>query len=802
MSVIWYKVLSDLWDNKVRTLLATLSVATGVFAVGATFGMVDQMLAGMDAAHQAVYPSHVMIFLQDDIDRDIATRLKKVDGVVDIEAANQIGVRYKLNAADEWDSAVLVMRDDYDDQTYDRFQLREGTWPAKNSYGVERLSSQYYGVDIGDSVLFEVDGREKALKMSGKVRHPFVPPPPFGGPAFFFADAQGMERFDVAEGEFSQLLVRVDPYSEEFAREVASEIKDRLSKEDVGVVSTLYQDPEKHWGRPIMEGINLVLQILAVVSLGASAVLILNTLMSLITEQINQIGMIKAIGGSTGTIIKIYLVGVLAYGLLALLISLPLGAFVAFVSTRWLLNLFNIDYATFQYSERAFVFQMIAALAVPMVAALWPVLGGASITVREAIASYGLGGGKFGASRLDRLVERLGQRFLSTPYATALGNMFRRKGRLLLTQLTLITAGTMFLGVMTLSSSISLTLDNEFLRRNHDMTIYLEENERTDRVVGLAETMPGVEKAELWFDHGASILKLGQRTNEAGIGVEIMGVPTQSDMFEPLIVAGRWLRPDDGQAVVILKDMADDHNMHLGDTIILDLGELGHDEWQVVGFYQSILSGGVGDTVPIYANLEAVYHATKKHNIGSDLYVRTETHHEDYAEAMAAELKALFNTRNMDTDFSDTVYEFRDNVDAQFSIVVNMLLVLAVIVALVGGIGLAGSLSISVVERTREIGVMRAVGARTSTIMAMFVMEGLLQGLFSWLIVVPLSFVIGRFMANALGQAMFNNNLDYQYNFDAVMVWLVVIVVVSILASIAPAYNATKISVRDSLAYG
>ena len=448
------------------------------------------------------------------------------------------------------------------------------------------------------------------------------------------------------------------------------------------------------------------------------------------------------------------------------------------------------------------MFQLIAALAVPMVAALWPVLGGASITVREAIASYGLGGGKFGASRLDRLVERLGQRFLSTPYATALGNMFRRKGRLLLTQLTLITAGTMFLGVMTLSSSISLTLDNEFLRRNHDMTIYLEENERTDRVVGLAETMPGVEKAELWFDHGASILKLGQRTNEAGIGVEIMGVPTQSDMFEPLIVAGRWLRPDDGQAVVILKDMADDHNMHLGDTIILDLGELGHDEWQVVGFYQSILSGGVGDTVPIYANLEAVYHATKKHNIGSDLYVRTETHHEDYAEAMAAELKALFNTRNMDTDFSDTVYEFRDNVDAQFSIVVNMLLVLAVIVALVGGIGLAGSLSISVVERTREIGVMRAVGARTSTIMAMFVMEGLLQGLFSWLIVVPLSFVIGRFMANALGQAMFNNNLDYQYNFDAVMVWLVVIVVVSILASIAPAYNATKISVRDSLAYG
>jgi len=801
MSVIWYKVLSDLWDNKARTLLATLSIATGVFAVGATFGMVDQMLAGMDAAHQAVYPAHIMVFLQDDIDRDIATRLKKVDGVVDIEAANQIGVRYKLNAADEWDSGVLVMRDDYDDQTYDTLQLKEGAWPAKNSYGIERLSSQYYDIDIGDPVIFEVDGREKALKIRSKVRHPFVPPPPFGGPAFFFADAQGMERFEVAEGEFSQLLIRVEPYSEEFARDVASEIKDRLSKENVGVGTIIYQDPEKHWGRPIMEGINLVLQILAVVSLGASAVLILNTLMALVTEQTNQIGIIKAIGGSTGMIIKVYLVGVLLYGLLALLISLPLGAFVAFTATQWLLNLFNIDYEIFQYSSRAFMFQMIAAVAVPMLAALWPVLSGASITVREAIASYGLGSGKFGSSWLDRLVERLGQHFLSTPYATALGNMFRRKGRLLLTQLVLITAGTMFLGVMTLSSSITLTLDNEFLRRNHDMTIYLEDNERTDRAVALAETMPGVEKAELWFDHGASILRQGQRTNEAGIGVELMGVPTHSDMFRPLIVAGRWLRPNDGQAVVILKDIADDHHIQLGDIIILDLGELGDDEWQIIGFYQSILSGGVGDTDPVYANLEAVYRATKKHNIGSDLYVRTRIHHEDYAEDMAAQLKELFNTRNMDTDFSDTVYEFRNNLDTQFDIVVNMLLLLAVIVALVGGIGLTGSLSISVVERTREIGVMRAVGARTPTIMAMFVMEGVLQGLFSWVIVVPLSFVLGRFMSDALGQAMFGANLDYQHNFNAVIVWLVIILVVSILASILPAYNATRISVRDSLAY-
>ena len=379
--------------------------------------------------------------------------------------------------------------------------------------------------------------------------------------------------------------------------------------------------------------------------------------------------------------------------------------------------------------------------------------------------------------------------------------MFRRKERLVLTQLVLITAGTMFLAVMTLASSISFTLDNEFYRRNYDITIFMEDNERIDRVKGLTEAVAGVEVAQIWFDHGASILKQGQRTKEAGIGGELVGIPAGSDMFQPLIVGGRWLQPGDGRSVVILKDIAEDHDIEVGDTIILDLGQYGDGEWQVVGLYQSILSGGIGEVDPIYANLDAVYRATKKYNLGSDLYIRTVVHQQGYAEAMAAKLKDMLNTRNIATDLSDTVYEFRNNLDAQFDIVINMLLGLAVIVALVGGIGLMGSLSISVVERTREIGVMRAVGARSTTIVSMFVMEGIIQGVFSWAIVVPVSFVLGKYLANALGQAMFQANLDYQYNYSAVMLWLVIILIISTVAAVLPAYNATRISVRDSLAY-
>lgn len=800
MSVIWYKVWSDLWDNKVRTTLAVLSIAAGVFAIGAIFGMVDQLLTGMDTAHQATFPSHIQMFLADRIDEDTAIRLNSIEAIEDIEVVNEVTVRYKLNPEDEWERGRMVMRRDYEDQTYDIFQLKEGEWPNKAGIGIERLSSQHFGVDIGDKVIFELDKTDRALPITGKIRHPFVPPPQFGGEAYFFVDTQGLERFGIPEGEFGQLKVRVQPYTLEYAKAIASEIKDRLAKEDISVAVTFYQDPNEHWGRFFVEGLNLVLQILAIMSVFTSVVLVLNTLTALITQQTNQIGIIKAIGGSTGVIIKVYLAGVLVYGALALLISLPSGAYLAYSISRWFLNLFNIDYEVFQISRQAVIYQLLAALVAPLLAALWPILSGATITVREAVASYGLGTGRFGTSRFDRLVERAGRRFLSAPYAVALGNMFRRKGRLILTQAVLITAGTMYLIVMSLSASITMTLDNEFGRRNFDMFFIFEENERIDRSLALAHSVKGVEKAEMWFTQSASILKAGQRARDAGLGAVLIGVPPDTDVYKPLLIAGRWLQPGDGRVIVMNQETASDNGINLGDTLTLDLGELGRNDWQVVGFYQIIFGGGFA-TDDIYAPGEAVFNATKKHNQGDALRVRTGQHSAEYTDTIRKQLGDLYSRRNMDVIFNQTKPDERKAADDQFAITTTMLLALALIVAVVGGVGLMGSLSISVVERTREIGVMRAIGARSMTILGMFVLEGILQGLFSWAVAVPISRLVAGPLANALGQAMFDANLDYQYHNGAVLIWLILIMIISVVASLLPARNATLISVRDSLAY-
>ena len=76
MSVIWNKIWSDLWGHKARTLLAVLSIAAGVFALGAIFGMIDQLVPNLNHVHETISPANITMYLQDRITQDTADQMK------------------------------------------------------------------------------------------------------------------------------------------------------------------------------------------------------------------------------------------------------------------------------------------------------------------------------------------------------------------------------------------------------------------------------------------------------------------------------------------------------------------------------------------------------------------------------------------------------------------------------------------------------------------------------------------------------------------------------------------------------
>ena len=130
-----------------------------------------------------------------------------------------------------------------------------------------------------------------------------------------------------------------------------------------------------------------------------------------------------------------------------------------------------------------------------------------------------------------------------------------------------------------------------------------------------------------------------------------------------------------------------------------------------------------------------------------------------------------------------------------------MLLVMAVLLAVVGGLGLMGTMSINVLERTREIGVMRAIGASNGAILRIVMVEGVMIGAVSWLLAFVLALPFSVLLSNLVGQAFVRSALNFSFSLTGALLWLGVVTALAALASCLPAWNASRVTVRDVLAY-
>lgn len=795
MTMLWYKIFADIRQHKTRTLLAIISVAVGVFCVGTLFGMIDLQLAKMDAAHRQSQPSHINLLLRQDADLALLDRLARVTGVSGVDTLTPLTVRFKRAGAVEWQLATLIIRPPTAAQRFDLTTLSSGLWPTGEQVAIEQLSATATALTTGDRIEFATTTGTQSLPISGVVRHPFVKPPKFGGQVHFFADAALAQRFGVAPHSFRQLLAQTTPpYHADQARRVASELRQLLASQHINVNATLLQDPEQHWGRPFFAGVNGVLQIMALAALALASVLIVNTVSAHIAQQSDQIGVMKALGASTVTIAKLYLSETFLMAVAAVLLAIVPSVVAAYVSSCQLLALFNIACGDFTYATRAVYFMVLGGLLVPLLAAALPIYRGAAMTVREALASYGLGA-DFGSSSFDQWIECLGARYLPTLYAAALGNLFRRKLRLLLTQAVLIIAGVIFLVLMSLIASVNLTLDHDMARSRYAVRLGFSQDQPDATVIRLAQAVANTQQLELWQRLPMVMSKNGSVLRQQGsLGAQLLALPLASSLYQPLIEAGRWLQADDnGKKVLVLSaDTAALNGINVGDTVAINLAG-DRQAWQVIGLYRWLAPSHYA-VEPVYVPLATVQAITQHSGLASFALIAapmaTLAEEADYLR----QLKQVFQDNGIQLDVYTTVakLEQRQFTRNQFTPVLATLLGLAVMIAVVGGMGLSGTLAIGVLQRAREISVLRAIGAPSAAIFRLFLLEGMLHGWVAWLLSVPLAYVAAQPIAKQLGHTMLGIELDFMFNWAAVGYWLLIVLALAVLASYSPARQAAR----------
>jgi putative ABC transport system permease protein len=329
------------------------------------------MVAGMTDIWSAISPATISLWANPSVGDDAIVALKRIEGLEDVEGYATTSIEWRLNPDDEWSAAVLIARDDYKDQRYTRLGLFSGGWPRENTFAVVQGGDVVYGIQEGGQVTIRVDDRECLVKIGGVIYDPVASPPSFGGPAQFYTTR---DRFgDLTDDrDYNRILAGVVEYDEATATAIADQMKRKLEKQgaDSGGAAPpdgrRVSDPDKHFFQDTMDAVFFILGVMSILTLILGLFLVYNTINAIVSQQVDQIGIMKAIGAGTGQILWTYLTNVFVYGFLALLIAIPLALIAGWGLNLFLMNTFNADPGSFTVVPQAILAMVAIALLPPL----------------------------------------------------------------------------------------------------------------------------------------------------------------------------------------------------------------------------------------------------------------------------------------------------------------------------------------------------------------------------------------------------------------------------------------------------
>ncbi|MBI9050728.1 MAG: FtsX-like permease family protein [Anaerolineaceae bacterium] len=789
----WKKVLADLWEDKVRTLLVIASISIGVFAVGMIAGSHSIISSDMTIGYISAMPSNIELTISP-FDKNFVDSFRQMDSIHIAEGTRKVSVRFRN---DKGESVILDLITFMDETP----QIKVPGWvsgaeiPAKRQIVLEEKFLEERNIAIGETLQIELeDGTIKDLEVVGINKDMTDPIGGMIGNVKGYISLDSLEYLhEVPLMSTLMFVVNGDVDDKAHIQDVTNQVIDKVEKSGRQVYNVKQREQSKHPLGAIIAAVLGILLLLGVLIVFLSGSLITNTLSSLINQQFRQIGVMKLVGARNQQIIAMYMVLIISFSVIALMIAIPLGGRAAYALSNMAAGMMNFELTGYRIVPFAIILQIVVGLGIPILAGLSPVLKGARITVHKAIQPSGIQSSsvKRGAKKKKRsaLLKKIPR-----PLIISLRNTFRQKRRLLLTIFNLTLGGAIFISVFNVREALNYKMIDIAQYFSADVNISFDRTYRVDEIDMLAHMVPGVDMVEPWLITNAEMLN---DIDEVVNNLVILAPPIHTEMVTPIMMEGRWIVPEDQNALVVneafLKEFPD---FQVGETY--NLRVYGQDEtWKIVGMFQFT---GMEDLYA-YSSFEYLSAYQEKPGKASVYRISTIDHSRNGQDAVVRQIDSYFSDRGYILTEIDAGGKTVENTLKYIGVLITILLILAVLTATVGSIGLTGMLSMNVLERTKEIGVLRAIGAYNQVVMQLVIVEGVLISTISYGFSILLSFPITNVLSSVVSQAIFSSPVAFRYTPMGYYIWFGIIIILSIVASILPAKNASQMTIREVLAY-
>jgi putative ABC transport system permease protein len=849
--------LKGLLGRKLRTVLTALAIVLGVSMISGTYVLTDTIKASFTKVVDGSYEnadaviSGKVAFKNNDSNTATTPAfpdsvLAKVKQLPDVAAAaGMVNDEAKLIdrngkvISTKGGSSIAASVDPKNDARFNPLKLTSGTWPVGNGQiAIDRRTSEKRHFAVGDTIGVAADQGSRVFEITGIAT--FSSSSSIGASTIAIFDVPTAQDLFNKNGKFDEIQVAAKPGVP--PEKLAAEIRPLLP-ETAKVKTAAAQTQEAV--DDVNEGVGIFQKILLAfgfIALFVGAFVIANTLSITIAQRMREFATLRTIGGSRRQVLRSVMLEALVVGVMASIIGLFFGLAIA-KGLNALFSALGVEFPSggTVFSTRTIVVSLVVGVVVTLLASLRPAIKATRVPPIAAVRE----GASLPVSRLSRWgpvvsIVTLALGILLLVYGIFAGGLTTA------TRLSALAFGTLilFIGVAmnakravrplaavlgwpgTQIGGTAGTLARENAMRNPSRTA----STASALMIGLALiTFVAILGAGLRTSFGDAVNKLfvadyaltaengfdpftkeadaavgvtpgvtavsGLRGGDArifGHNVQVTAVPPNTAQT----IRIDWLKGGTGvparlgaDGAFVAEDYAKDHHLSIGSPIAVKTpsGEVLH--LRLKGIFDPPKGGSpFGEVTMSSATFDANY--AKPRNLMTLINIKG-----GVTDANTARLNLSLHS------FPDakvvTASQFKKNQEADINLTLNLLYGLLGLSVIISLFGVVNTLVLSVFERTRELGMLRAIGMTRSQVRRMIRHESIVTALIG----AALGIAVGTFLAILTTQALSDEGIVLAIPWTTIGVFVVATIVAGMLAAILPARRASRLNILKALQY-
>ncbi len=788
MNIKLKKALSDLLIHPGRTALVILALVIGLWGVGSILVSYAILKSDLNENYVRTNPAHV-VMTSKNFDRLDLAAFRNRPEITSAEFRDLSFQRIEV-FPNQWIPLWVFGVEDFNNFNLAQFYNEEGNKvPDPGTMLIERDGQHVSDLKLGSLARVRVGGQIVEVPISGIAFDPAQAPATQDAFIYAYADKKTYTAI-TGEPVNQRLIFRLENVTtQQDIQAIANTIVREFEQLGITVETVNIPKPNEH---PHQFQLNTLLALQG--SIGAlaflmGAVLVSQLMSAILTQQVRQIGVLKAIGASRWQTLKIYLAMVLIFGAVSSAIAIPLAVMSGYAFAEFVARTINFEVLTTTLPLAVYVYLIAAGLLLPILVSLPALLKGVNVSVQDALFDYGIRQDKY-----DTTAGVAAQLPLSNSMVLAFRNTLRRRQRLAITVATMALGVAIFSTGFNVRQALIVFLADNRNSMKHDVQVVLKDQIPLEQALAPFSAVSNISRVEAW-NGGRGRLQTGRISTTNGIGV--VALPYDTDLATWDVIEGRWLEASDETEIVMNQQASETlGNPVVGEYYPIDIkGKLVNAK--LVGIVKEF------EVAKIYMDKDQ-YDALVNpgHLVNSLMFVAQD---KDYKKiiALKKDIENAIVPSDLNILYVLSQAERAEIIFNHLNIILTLIVFLSLLVLVVGALGMASATGINIMERTREIGVLRAIGATPKMIYGLFVAEGMVISVVSILLGLLLAWPLSIAASAFFGDLILGNGvpLDFAFSNLGFGITLVVTLVFGWLASRVPARQAIIVSTREAIAY-